>query len=151
MGMMSAACKILLSVALVYRSGVFRATRLRLNPRQRASHALFKTYLDVVHVQKEETDKLFRPRGANTTQASGQQHLFLLGRRWHTSGSCCVHLFVQAGCTMQCQSWLCPGMSGVVHCPGRVLVAASFHRLDADNHRCCACCCRLLVRLCGPA
>eukprot|EP00775_Hariotina_reticulata_P002347 gene2347-2653_t len=53
-------------------TGVFRATRLRLNPRQRASHALFKTYLDVVHVQKEETDKLFRPRGANTTQASPQ-------------------------------------------------------------------------------
>jgi len=73
----------------------------------------------------------------------------LIDVRWHKSGSCCVQLFVQAGYTMQ--SWLCPGMSGVVHCPGRVLVAASFHRLDADNHRCCACCCRLLVRLCGPA
>lgn len=43
-------------------TGIFRATRLRLNPRQRAAHALFKTYLDVVHVGKDETDKLFRPR-----------------------------------------------------------------------------------------
>ena len=32
--------------------GIFRATRLRVNPRQRAVHALFKTYLDVVHVDR---------------------------------------------------------------------------------------------------
>lgn len=43
-------------------SGVFRATRMRLNPRQRAAHALFKTYIDVVHVDKEEGDKLFKQR-----------------------------------------------------------------------------------------
>lgn len=43
-------------------TGVFRATRMRLNPRQRAAHALFKTYIDVVHVDKEEGDKLFKQR-----------------------------------------------------------------------------------------
>eukprot|EP00879_Flechtneria_rotunda_P020435 GHRR01021500.1.p1 GENE.GHRR01021500.1~~GHRR01021500.1.p1 ORF type:complete len:510 (+),score=166.40 GHRR01021500.1:266-1795(+) len=50
-------------------TGVFRATRMRLNPRQRAAHALFKTYLDVVHVAKDEVDKLFRPRGAGGNAA----------------------------------------------------------------------------------
>jgi hypothetical protein len=35
---------------------------MRLNPRQRAVHALFKTYIDVVHVGKEEGDKLFKQR-----------------------------------------------------------------------------------------
>lgn len=47
---------------LLLPPGVFRATRLRLNPRQRAAHALFKTYIDVVHVDKEEGDKLFKQR-----------------------------------------------------------------------------------------
>ncbi|GBF94367.1 DNA replication licensing factor MCM4 [Raphidocelis subcapitata] len=36
----------------VTMTGIFRATRLRVNPRQRAVHALFKTYLDVVHVDR---------------------------------------------------------------------------------------------------
>lgn len=35
---------------------------MRLNPRQRAAHALFKTYMDIVHVDKEEGDKLFKQR-----------------------------------------------------------------------------------------
>jgi DNA replication licensing factor MCM4 len=43
-------------------AGVFRATRMRLNPRQRAAHALFKTYIDIVHVDKAEGDKLFKQR-----------------------------------------------------------------------------------------
>uniref|UniRef100_A0A383VUH6 DNA replication licensing factor MCM4 n=1 Tax=Tetradesmus obliquus TaxID=3088 RepID=A0A383VUH6_TETOB len=49
-------------------TGIFRAAQLRVNPRQRASHALFKTYLDVLHVAKDEADRLFRPRGAAGTQ-----------------------------------------------------------------------------------
>lgn len=49
-------------------AGIFRAAQLRVNPRQRASHALFKTYLDVLHVAKDEADRLFRPRGAAGTQ-----------------------------------------------------------------------------------
>eukprot|EP00882_Tetradesmus_deserticola_P034770 GHRQ01040035.1.p2 GENE.GHRQ01040035.1~~GHRQ01040035.1.p2 ORF type:complete len:102 (-),score=30.84 GHRQ01040035.1:54-359(-) len=53
---------------LVAAAGIFRASQLRVNPRQRAAHALFKTYLDVVHVAKDEGDRLFRPRGAAGTQ-----------------------------------------------------------------------------------
>jgi len=41
------------------RAGIFRATRLRVNPRQRAVHALFKTYLDVVHVARADEGKMF--------------------------------------------------------------------------------------------
>jgi hypothetical protein len=41
--------------------GIFRATRLRVNPRQRAMHALFKTYLDVVHVARADEAKMFAP------------------------------------------------------------------------------------------
>jgi hypothetical protein len=50
------------SLLLASCAGVFRATRMRLNPRQRAAHALFKTYIDIVHVDKEEGDKLFKQR-----------------------------------------------------------------------------------------
>lgn len=51
---------------------MFRATRMRVNPRQRAAHALFKTYLDVVHVDKEEGDKLFKQRtGAEVSLSVG--------------------------------------------------------------------------------
>eukprot|EP00878_Enallax_costatus_P013418 GHUV01014031.1.p1 GENE.GHUV01014031.1~~GHUV01014031.1.p1 ORF type:complete len:879 (+),score=279.82 GHUV01014031.1:392-3028(+) len=70
-------------------TGIFRATRLRLNPRQRAAHALFKTYLDVVHVAKDETDKLFRPRtGAEdaisqVTQTQGGADVLVSGITTH--------------------------------------------------------------------
>jgi hypothetical protein len=49
---------------------------MRLNPRQRAVHALFKTYIDVVHVGKEEGDKLFKQRtGVRVTRASVLHHV----------------------------------------------------------------------------
>jgi hypothetical protein len=61
---------LLLLLLLVFRAGIFRASQLRVNPRQRAAHALFKTYLDVLHVAKDEGDRLFRPRGAAGTEVS---------------------------------------------------------------------------------
>jgi len=47
--------------------GIFRAARMRVNPRQRALHALFKTYLDVIHVQRDgaaQAPLLFRASAA---------------------------------------------------------------------------------------
>lgn len=74
-------------------AGVFRATRMRLNPRQRAAHALFKTYMDVVHVDKEEGDKLFKQRTGATVSGSIVMHeiiawpLMLLRRK---PAACCT-------------------------------------------------------------
>ena len=44
--------------------------RLRVNPRQRAVHALFKTYLDVVHVARADEAKLFAGSPAATGAAA---------------------------------------------------------------------------------
>jgi len=111
-------CAVCLCVALVWHSGVSAATRLRLNPRQRASHALFKTYLDVVHVQKEETDKLFRPRGANTTQAGGQHHHDLFQMPMYNDG-------ITRGGAAVCAAWVPTALRNVA---GRV-----WHCVDSDS------------------
>jgi hypothetical protein len=44
---------------------------MRLNPRQRAAHALFKTYIDIVHVDKAEGDKLFKQRTGTEVRGWG--------------------------------------------------------------------------------
>lgn len=50
---------------------------MRVNPNQRALHALFKTYLDIVHVQKDETAQLYKASpataAAGATQAESQE------------------------------------------------------------------------------
>jgi hypothetical protein len=42
---------------------VFRAVRMRVNPRQRSMHAMFKTYLDILHVDKDGAEAAFRGLG----------------------------------------------------------------------------------------
>ncbi|KMQ49279.1 Mini-chromosome maintenance, DNA-dependent ATPase [Trichophyton rubrum] len=39
-------------------TGIFRSSAVRVNPRQRSTKALFKTYVDVLHVQKIDKKKL---------------------------------------------------------------------------------------------
>ncbi|EEH11418.1 DNA replication licensing factor MCM4 [Histoplasma capsulatum G186AR] len=39
-------------------TGIFRSNPVRVNPRQRTTKALFKTYVDVLHVQKTDRKKL---------------------------------------------------------------------------------------------
>lgn len=39
-------------------TGIFRSNPVRVNPRQRTQRALFKTYVDVLHVQKTDRKKL---------------------------------------------------------------------------------------------
>ncbi|GIL91733.1 hypothetical protein Vretimale_14863 [Volvox reticuliferus] len=46
-------------------TGMYRAAPIRANPRQAALHALFRTYVDVIHIHRDETRRLF-------TQAAGQ-------------------------------------------------------------------------------
>lgn len=39
-------------------TGIYRATPLRVNPRQRNVKAVYKTYIDVLHFQKTDTSRL---------------------------------------------------------------------------------------------
>lgn len=39
-------------------TGIYRATPLRVNPRQRTVKAVYKTYIDVMHFMKTDTSKL---------------------------------------------------------------------------------------------
>ena len=39
-------------------TGIYRATPLRVNPRQRNVKAVYKTYIDVMHFQKTDTSRL---------------------------------------------------------------------------------------------
>lgn len=39
-------------------TGIYRATPLRVNPRLRVVKAVYKTYIDVVHFQKTDTNRL---------------------------------------------------------------------------------------------
>ncbi|MEW5317187.1 MAG: hypothetical protein WDW38_008512 [Sanguina aurantia] len=40
-------------------TGTYRAAPMRVNPRQHALHALYKTYIDVNHIQRDEKARLF--------------------------------------------------------------------------------------------
>ena len=39
-------------------TGIYRATPLRVNPRQRTVKAVYKTYIDVIHFRKTDLKKL---------------------------------------------------------------------------------------------
>lgn len=40
-------------------AGIFRASRMRVNPKQRTLLALFKTYLDVLHYERDDSARMF--------------------------------------------------------------------------------------------
>jgi len=40
-------------------TGTYRAAPIRTNPRQRSLHAVFRTYIDVMHIQRDEQGRLF--------------------------------------------------------------------------------------------
>ncbi|GFR47266.1 hypothetical protein Agub_g8953 [Astrephomene gubernaculifera] len=50
-------------------TGMYRAAPIRANPRQAALHALFRTYVDVVHVHRDETRRLFTTAGGQDAKA----------------------------------------------------------------------------------
>ena len=41
-------------------TGIYTAQPLRVNPRQRAIKSIFKTYINVLHIYKDEQSRLFR-------------------------------------------------------------------------------------------
>lgn len=43
-------------------TGIYRAQPLRVNPRNRALKAVYKSHIDVLHIQKEESSNLFSVR-----------------------------------------------------------------------------------------
>ncbi|GLC33284.1 hypothetical protein PLESTB_000350900 [Pleodorina starrii] len=54
-------------------TGMYRAAPFRANPRQAALHALFRTYLDVVHIHRDETRRLFSTaNGADAKTAEAE-------------------------------------------------------------------------------
>lgn len=40
-------------------TGIYRATPIRVNPRQRNVKAVYKTYIDVIHYKKTDKKKLY--------------------------------------------------------------------------------------------
>jgi hypothetical protein len=67
------------------RAGIYRGMPLRVNPRQRAYYALYKTYIDIIHIGRDETAQMF----------TGQQ----VGR-WRR----CVLWVPGVGCACTCSS-----------------------------------------------
>ncbi|PSC67965.1 DNA replication licensing factor MCM4 [Micractinium conductrix] len=51
-------------------TGVYRAMGVRTNPRLRELKAVYKTYIDVVHIQKDEASNMFSMFAAEETQES---------------------------------------------------------------------------------
>eukprot|EP00798_Chlamydomonas_sp_ICE-L_P007906 gene7906-1118_t len=51
-------------------TGTFRAAPMRVNPRQRAMHALFKTHIDCNHIQRDENSRLFSLAGKEAEAAA---------------------------------------------------------------------------------
>ena len=39
-------------------TGIYRATPVRVNPRQRAVHQLYRTYIDVVHIRQTDAKRV---------------------------------------------------------------------------------------------
>ncbi len=52
-------------------AGCYRAQPMRANPRQAALHALFRTYIDVVHVARDESRRLFSVPAGQQDQVGG--------------------------------------------------------------------------------
>ena len=52
-------------------TGIFRATPLRVNPRQRTVKSVYKTYIDVIHFRKTDTSKL---RGREEEEEEEEGH-----------------------------------------------------------------------------
>lgn len=50
-------------------TGIFRSVPVRLNPRQRVIKALFKTYLDVVHIKKTDKKRMGMDQSLRTGEA----------------------------------------------------------------------------------
>ena len=61
--------------------GIYRAQPLRVNPRNREVKAVYKTYIDVMHIQKEESASLFSlisdETQAGETQEAGEDGMVL--------------------------------------------------------------------------
>lgn len=47
-------------------TGIFRGVPVRVNPRQRTIRALFRTYLDVVHVKRADNKRMQVERSLRT-------------------------------------------------------------------------------------
>lgn len=56
-------------------TGIFRSVPVRLNPRQRVIKALFKTYLDVVHIKKTDAKRM----GVDSSTRQGESRRGVVG------------------------------------------------------------------------
>lgn len=58
-------------------TGIYRATPMRVNPRQRNVKAVYKTYIDVIHFKKTDKKRLYSkdPDGYEMELQSVEPHL----------------------------------------------------------------------------
>lgn len=56
-------------------TGVYKATGVRTNPRLRELKAVYKTYIDVVHIQKDEASNLFSMFASDTQSQEAEEAL----------------------------------------------------------------------------
>jgi len=61
---------VVLSINEVVLKSIYRATPLRVNPRQRNVKAVYRTYIDVMHFQKTDTSRL---RGREEEEGEGEE------------------------------------------------------------------------------
>lgn len=61
-------------------SGIYRATPLRVNPRQRTVKAVYKTYIDVIHFLKTDTKRLRGRDEEEDVESEGHKSLFTAER-----------------------------------------------------------------------
>ena len=61
-------------------SGIYRATPLRTNPRQRTVKAVYKTYIDVIHFRKTDNKRLRGREDEDVDEEGGQRQAFTAER-----------------------------------------------------------------------
>ena len=61
-------------------SGIYRATPLRVNPRQRTVKAVYKTYIDVIHFLKTDSKRLHGRDNEEDVESEGHKSLFTAER-----------------------------------------------------------------------
>ena len=57
-------------------TGIYRATPLRVNPRQRTVRAVYKTFIDVIHFRKTDTSKLRGREGEELEEDEAEREGF---------------------------------------------------------------------------
>ena len=100
-------------------AGVYKAQSMRVNPRLRTLKSIYKTYIDIIHVSRDEQSKLF------SVKTDSQSQSVLESTQQPDSTESQEPLF-QAGCA-QC-SW-----QGLLQCKGALEACCWQHALRSTH------------------